>query len=245
MPVGLQVFNDFGTVQIDQDSFTLAYHSKGSVTLDSRVHPNFTTDINSSIASQAQFTWMNSTGVGGPPGFGGLGSLLAFRPQNYYPVGVGFGPESYNTGPQFYGYTTDPVAPIVDWWYFTRPSVRNSGVGLEIYNADGQVAYTDNALAMKLGAVVNDSTGGINLPYPGDWAISVGSPFPGIGSYVYETGDGQFHYQEYGAMWNTTGGNFARSNNMMAARKSFSTDQFHVSSGSIRATQLLIDVTGL
>ena len=238
MPVGLQIINDHGTVQIDQDSFCLTYHSKGTQVLNARNQKSYSGG-NQQLEGPLWNVWQNNTSQGGPPSFGGSGGLLAFRASNGLPVGVGWNASNRLA---FLGYNTGNTAPQVEWWYFSRPAARSSGEGLEVYDASGGVAYTTAGKVMSIVSVANDSAGGVSAPGAGDWALAVGSPFPCVREYQYQSG--QFAYQELSPLWNFDGVNFSRMDAVTAVRLSQDTGQFQ--NGRVpQATQMVINVSGL
>lgn len=244
MPVGLEVVGDAGSVQIDQDYMVLQFSSKGSCVLNSRCDTVVDPSITSSIKSQVTQSWINTNGVGQPPFMGG-DTLVAFRPKiSSRPVGVAFGPY----GPTFIGWSNTSGAPEVDWWAFNRAQVRSSGLGMEVYDASGNIVFSDAQKAMPIVAIANDvyaQSQGITAGAAGTYALCVGTPFPGVGSYTYQSG--QFHYVEGSPMWeppSTTGFAAALTRNSFA-RLSNDAGQFGITYGNTKATLLLVDVAGL
>lgn len=237
MAVGFQAFNDSNTVQITQDSFCLSYHSKGRQTLNAKNNYQFS-GLSATVISGTEHIWQNSDGTGRPPGFGGSSGLLAFRTANGQPVGIGWRSDG-SLG--FLGFNNTGTAPVVDWWYFTRPQPREHGEGLEIYDGNGQVTYTTANKVMQVVAVANDVTGGVSAPYGGDWAISVGSPLPTVDYYEYND---QFNYRERGLVWSYDGQSFPSSAIVLGARQSSNSAPF-TNGRQPKATQLVINVAGL
>lgn len=248
MPAGLQIFNDYGSVQIDENAETYVLHSKGTQLLNADVYNAIGSDYSDQIRSQTRYLQFNSNGQGGPPGFGGNGSVLAFRPrlsEGDFRVAVTWNP--YNSL-GFVGYKPyiGPVVQMsVDWWYFTRPSAPSAhGAGLEIYRPDGSVAWSSaGGRPMKMVAVANDTSGAVNVPYSGDWALSVGTPFPTVGEYVYGS-DSQFRYQERSMFFQVGNTYVSAMATVSGCRSSYDTGQFTNGRENL-STQLLIDVGGL
>ncbi len=197
MPVGMEIINDFGSVQIDQNYFNMQFIQKGSCTLNTRVY-----DIvpsSNPFRSQLQYTFCNTNGIGHPST--GTGQLVAFRPRfSDRPVGIGY---TTSGSWQFIGESLSGTPPVVDWWLFGRGTSSSSNAGMEVYDASGNLTYTTAAKPMKIVAVKNDipmdsGDTSITTSTAGDYALCAGTPFPYILSYQY---NGTWQILEAGPMW--------------------------------------------
>jgi hypothetical protein len=243
MPAGFQVFNDSNTVQVDQDYLCLQFVAKGSQTLTTRMTAAGIMDpgVASSVQSQTGNAWVNPLGTGAPS-FAGDG-LVAFRARGGGRVGVGY----TNTGlPVFIG-DSPTAGPIVDWWQFGRAAVRSSGAGLEVYDASGNLVFSDAQRPMKLEAVANDvniiSAPSLTGPN-GDWAICTGATWPSVFSFISQ--GGEWHYVEGIPMWeapSNTGFGPPLMRNAFARKNSQIPNGLDYSQA--KATMLLVDVAGL
>lgn len=243
MPAGFQVFNDAGTMQVDQDYLCLQFHSKGSQTLTTRMTNSGMMDpaVMSSIRDQTGNAWVNPNNVGAP-NFAGDG-LIAFRPRGAGRVGVGY----TNTGtPQFIG-DHPTTGPIVDWWEFRRAAVRPAGAGLEVYDASGNLVFSDAQRPMKLEAVANDvnvvSAPALTGP-AGSWAICTGATWPSVFTFQFQSSE--WHYVEGIPMWEaptSTGFGPPLMRNAFARKNSQTPNGLDYSQA--RTTMLLVDVQDL
>lgn len=250
MVVGLEITGEHGSVQIDQNYFNMQYLMKGTCILNTRVDSIVDPSANSSMISQVQSAWCNTNGVGHPST--GLGELIAFRPRySDRPVGVAY--TAYGSW-QFVGYTpvANPVPtgsyPVVDWWMFARANSSSSGVGLEVYDASGNVTYSSGSQPMKIAAVKNDIAligGGdasITASTAGDYAICVGTPFPFVIDYQY---DGQWDILEYAAMWGGATSTGFAAPQMRAAMVRANVNETPAVREFPYATLMLVNIAGL
>lgn len=96
---------------------------------------------------------------------------------------------------------------------------------------------------MKLAAVANDTSAAVNVPYAGDWAVCVGTPFPCVGEYIYDSSS-QFKYQERGLVFQVGSTFVSNQSYVLGCRASYDSGQFN-NGRNPQATSLLIDVSGL
>lgn len=248
MPVGLEITNDTGSIQIDQNYFNMQFIMKGSCTLNTRVSDVVDPSANSSMRSQVTSAWCNTNGVGHPST--GLGQLIAFRPRfSDRPVGIAY--TSYGTW-QFVGYTSvaNPAPtgsyPVVDWWMFARANSTPSGVGLEVFDENGNITFTSGALPMKIAAVKNDiplNSGDTSITATtGDYAICVGTPFPYVVDYQY---DGQWDILEYAAMWSGATSTGFAAPQLRAAMVRANINNTPAVRATPYATLMLVNIAGL
>ena len=240
--------NTSGSVVATHNTVTFGFKSKGRITLTSRAID--TSDANQPAASSLRGTISNSRYNGSLPG--GFDDLVAFRPVNPGAgVGIGF---NNSSGRSFVGYRNpnnpaDQTEAVVDYWIFGKvPTVRDHGVGVEIYNANGTVAMSNVAKPMKIAAISALDTLGVpsvSTSIPGDYAICYGVPAPTANQYTYSSTEGKFYYIEYCPMYNTYDAYGVSGGGRNPSQIKSTFDTGFISNNNAKLTAMLIDVAGL
>lgn len=246
-----EVRNDQGSVVGTHRTYTYGLRTKGTMTLtaDPRNSSDYTDPGSSPIRGQLDSNMRYSDPIGAS-----IDELIAFRsitPGSA--VGIGLTP---SFSPCFVG-RRNPNNPagqieaVVEYWIFGRQaSARSSGIGLEVYNADGSVAMSDVAKPMKIAAVsALDTPGapGVSSGVAGNYALCYGIPISKYlpGGYTYNSSQGRFFYIESAPLYNPPdaygfggGGSFAGTQ----MRSSYGSDFLN---DNQRLTAMLINVQGL
>lgn len=135
MPAGLQIFNDTGTVQIDENWKNYRFRQKIPITLSWTI-PSLDT-IN-------RYTLVVA----------GEGVMVACKASVLFP----YMPVSYFDGTNYYFQWTFLPPPVagsfsetVEFYVFDTPDVgASSNVGMEIRNASGQIVFHSDMKPMKV-----------------------------------------------------------------------------------------------
>lgn len=170
MPAGLQVFNDSGTIQVDQDYVSFSLSAKGvcSMTLDPALHP--------------QPMYIGSVTVAGQ------NPIIAFRP----PVQSTPGGPAVNllsrqqSGNQFtFHFRAKHNQPFsLEYWVFDSAGYGIGGgmnFGLQIFKADGTIAFDSGTKPIRVVGVIDlvatnsASAGAVAVPTGKTYAIVQGS----------------------------------------------------------------------
>lgn len=127
MPAGMQVVNDSGIIQIDQDYSNHLLVSKGrGVTVAGNSMASFTVPYN---------------GNGNAP-------IICFKPVDTWAF-VLSGPKRNQAGQ--WVIAADGVGKTVDWYVFdTNVTAQDTGPGLSVYNGSGRLVYNSNQQALKV-----------------------------------------------------------------------------------------------
>lgn len=142
MPAGLTVFNDSGSVQVDENWKNYGFRNKFSVPI---------TAYGTSPPNPAGYNGM-------PYGFTTPGSpqlLIACKASTLMPVKLH---SYYDAGSWNFNYlmmppTQSTYSETVEFYVFDAMDSSYSNVGMEVFNAAGQRVYHTDAPVMKYGGV--------------------------------------------------------------------------------------------
>lgn len=127
MPAGMQVVNDSGIIQIDQDYSNHLLVSKGrGVTVAGNGMASFTVPYNGN----------------------GTAPIICFKPLDGWAF-VFSGPRLNQAGQ--WVIAANDVGKTVDWYVFdTNITAQDVGPGLSVYNDAGRLVYNSNQQALKV-----------------------------------------------------------------------------------------------
>lgn len=167
MPAGLQVFNDSGTIQVDQDYISFSMSAKGTLSMarDPDLHPQFMAIGQVTVA--------------------GANPIIAFLPPTGGLIGVNL-LSRRQVGNQFTFYFRAKTGGSfnLDYWIFDSAGYGVGGgqnFGLQIFKADGTIAFDSGTKPIRIAGVIDlvatnsAASGSVAIPAGKTYAIVQGS----------------------------------------------------------------------
>lgn len=151
MPAGLQVFNDTGIVQIDQDWLNFALVEKGSVSLDTSLGGGWGNAYYGEFTRSGLINPVVAFRANGDQAVSILNSVVSGANRTFRFVGLG--------------------GETVTWYLFDSVDVTGvtDNYGLEVFRADGARAFHSSVPCMR---VAGQATGAsLSLPAGRDYAV--------------------------------------------------------------------------
>lgn len=140
MPVGLQVKNDDGDIQIDENYRNFAVKSTGTAQIDNvsigGTFPIYT----------AKVTATNCTSP-----------MLAIRSTASYVSVIG---TEVNTSTYTFVIGSNTSSTQFNYWVFDTAVLPIETIGFEVYNADGELVFSSNSEAMRITTSYDAGDGG-------------------------------------------------------------------------------------